>query len=127
MHGQPATVVPRIASALSATEVHISADYGPYGRRRDEQVAKALAAKDIELHATGSPYAVAPGRVRKSDGSRYAVFTPYWHAWSEHGWREARRWSRIGGLGGSGRAARQALDPVRDGHRPARADPAGRR
>ena len=87
VHGQPATVVPRIASALSATEVHVSADYGPYGRRRDEQVAKALAARDIELHATGSPYAVAPGRVRKSDGSRYSVFTPYWHAWSEHGWR----------------------------------------
>ncbi len=95
VHGRPATIVPRVATALSASEVHISADYGPYGRRRDGAVEKALADADITLVATGSPYAVAPGRVRKSDGTRYAVFTPYWHAWSEHGWRRP-----AGGPGG---------------------------
>ena len=74
--GSPDSVVPRIAAAAGAAAVHVSADFMPYGRRRDELVAEALRAKDIELVATGSPYAVAPGRVRKPDGSRYAVFTP---------------------------------------------------
>jgi deoxyribodipyrimidine photo-lyase len=85
--GSPDSVVPRIAAAAGAAAVHVSADFMPYGRRRDELVAEALRAKDIELVATGSPYAVAPGRVRKPDGSRYAVFTPYFRGWTEHGWR----------------------------------------
>jgi len=29
---------------------------------------------------------VTPGRVRKPDGSPYAVFTPFHRAWSAHGW-----------------------------------------
>lgn len=87
VHGHPATVIPRLATAVGADQVHVSADYGPYGRRRDERVAKALAAHGIEWRATGSAYAVAPGRVRKPDGTPYAVFTPYFRAWAEHGWR----------------------------------------
>ena len=37
----------------------------------------------IDWVATGSPYAVAPGRVRKPDGTGYAVFTPYFRAWTD--------------------------------------------
>ncbi len=36
---------------------------------------------------TGSPYAVAPGRVTKPDGSPYRVYTPFYRAWVAHGWR----------------------------------------
>ena len=36
---------------------------------------------------TGSPYAVAPGRVLNGSGEPYKVFTPYSKAWSDHGWR----------------------------------------
>jgi deoxyribodipyrimidine photo-lyase len=85
VHGDPATVVPSVARTVSATEVHISADYMPYGRRRDARVARAL--DEIPLVATGSPYAVAPGRVLKGDGSPYAVFTPFFRGWSDHGYR----------------------------------------
>jgi deoxyribodipyrimidine photo-lyase len=85
--GRPATVIPRLARAIDATAVHASADYGPYGRRRDERVARALQQAGIEWVTTGSPYAVAPGRVRKPDGTGYAVFTPYFRGWSSHGWR----------------------------------------
>ena len=87
VHGRPASAIPRLARAVGATSVHVSADYGPYGRRRDERVATALRDNDIDLVATGSPYAVAPGRVRKADGTRYAVFTPYFRGWSDHGYR----------------------------------------
>lgn len=80
--GDPETVVPKVAKAVGAAEVHISADYGPYGRERDERVGK-----HVSLIETGSPYAIAPGRVTKSDGEPYRVFTPYFRQWMEHGWR----------------------------------------
>ncbi len=83
--GDPATVVPALAAEVEATSVHISADYGPYGRRRDLAVEQALG---CPLVATGSPYAVAPGRVLTQQGSSYQVFTPYFRAWLEHGWRQ---------------------------------------
>ncbi|MEO6881739.1 MAG: deoxyribodipyrimidine photo-lyase [Mycobacteriaceae bacterium] len=85
VHGDPVDVVPRVARAFSAGSVHVSADHGPYGARRDEAVEQALG--EVELVRTGSPYAVAPGRVRKGDGEPFKVFTPFRRAWTEHGWR----------------------------------------
>lgn len=83
--GDPADVLPRVARSAGADSVHIAADYGPYGARRDEAVASALG--DVELVRSGSPYAVAPGRVTKADGEPYRVFTPFRRAWADHGWR----------------------------------------
>jgi deoxyribodipyrimidine photo-lyase len=89
--GDPATVVPRLARECGASTVHVSADFGPYGSRRDERVAQALDELDVPLVRTGSPYAVSPGRVMKSDGDPFKVFTPFYRAWREHGWREPLR------------------------------------
>ena len=85
--GDPVEEVVQVARAARATSVHLAADYGPYGRERDERVAEALAADGIDVVRTGSPYAVAPGRVTKPDGTPYAVYTPFSRAWSDHGWR----------------------------------------
>jgi len=85
-HGDPATVMPKLAAELGASSVHVAADTGPYGRRRDEAVATALAG--TELVSTGSAYAVTPGRLRKADGEPYRVFTPFAKAWRAHGWRQ---------------------------------------
>jgi deoxyribodipyrimidine photo-lyase len=82
--GPPERVLPRFAGEIGAEEVHISADYGPYGAARDQRVRQALG--NVALISTGSPYAVAPHRVHKSDGTGYRVFTPYFRAWQEHGW-----------------------------------------
>ena len=87
VHGRPESVLPRLAAEIGAAAVHASADYGPYGRRRDTKVEKALRDRDVDWVTTGSPYAIAPGRVRKPDGSRYAVFTPYFRGWTAHGYR----------------------------------------
>ena len=87
VEGNPADVVPRAAAAVGAASVHIAADYGPYGRSRDEAVEKALLDDGRALVRSGSPYAVAPGRVRKADGDPFKVFTPFRRAWAEHGWR----------------------------------------
>lgn len=95
--GRPEKRIPAVAKAIDASAVHVSADFTPFGRRRDDAVAAALG--DIPLEATGSPYLVSPGRVTKPDGSPYKVFTPFYRAWREHGWRapaasspESARW-----------------------------------
>jgi deoxyribodipyrimidine photo-lyase len=86
-HGDPTTVVPHVASALGAARVHVSADFAPYGARRDATVSQLLEGDGRALVANGSPYAVAPGRVRKGDGTPYRIYTPFYRAWCEHGWR----------------------------------------
>lgn len=86
VRGEPADVVPRVARSVGAGSVHVSADYGPYGARRDAAVAAALDG-GVALEATGSPYAVAPGRIRTGAGEPYKVFTPFRRAWTRHGWR----------------------------------------
>ena len=83
-HGDPVEVVPQVARSAAATSVHVCADHGPYGSARDRSVETALT---VPLVRTGSPYAVGPGRVRTGEGRAYRVFTPYYRAWSRHGWR----------------------------------------
>ncbi|WP_035718305.1 cryptochrome/photolyase family protein [Gordonia terrae] len=85
VRGRPEVEIPKLAHAVDAERVHISEDFAPFGRRRDEAVADRLG--DIELVATGSPYLVSPGRVTKNDGEPYKVFTPYFNRWRDHGWR----------------------------------------
>ena len=85
--GRPVDAVPRAARAVGAPRVHVAADFGPYGHRRDAAVEEALAGAGVELVRTGSPYAVAPGRLTTGSGAAYQVFTPFHRAWAEHGWR----------------------------------------
>jgi deoxyribodipyrimidine photo-lyase len=82
--GLPEEVLPTLVSELAAEEVHVSAETTPFGVRRDARVAAEL---DVPLIATGSPYAVTPGRALKDDGTPYRVFTPFSKAWRAHGWR----------------------------------------
>jgi deoxyribodipyrimidine photo-lyase len=82
--GQPHKRIPLLAKEIGATSVHVSADYSPFGRRRDGAVREALG--DVPLEEAGSPYLVSPGRVTKRDGTPYKVFTPFYDAWRERGW-----------------------------------------
>ena len=83
--GQPTKVLTELKNHYQANSIHISAEYEPTGAARDV----AIEAAGIELTRTGSPYAVAPGRVRKpSDDTPYKVYTPFYRAWLVHGWRK---------------------------------------
>jgi deoxyribodipyrimidine photo-lyase len=85
MVGDQVEVLKELISRYTATSVHISAEYEPYGAARDARVEAA----GIPLVRTGSPYAVAPGRVLKpSDATPYKVYTPFYRAWCLHGWRK---------------------------------------
>jgi len=87
LEDDPVTALERAARDSGAGTVHVAADFGPYGSRRDLAVEQSLAGHGVELQRTRSPYAVAPGRVRKGDGTPYQVFTPFSRAWLDHGWR----------------------------------------
>jgi len=99
--GDPAVEVVALARETGSDQVHIAADFGPYGRARDEAVEATLSDAGIALVRTGSPYAVSPGRVVKGDGSPFVVFTPFYRAWLAHGWRgpadppDAVRWADV--------------------------------
>ena len=80
-HGDPVQEVARTAAAAGVREVHVAADYGPYGRERDARVAAALGGAGRRLVCTGAPYAVPPGSVRRGDGVPYSVYSPYYRAW----------------------------------------------
>ena len=84
--GDPVDVLKDLVKKHGATSVHISAEYDAYAVARDARVEAA----GIELTRTGSPYAVAPGRVKKpSDATNYRVYTPFYRGWLAHGWRAA--------------------------------------
>ena len=85
MVGEQSEVLKELMKRYNAASVHISTEYEPYGVARDARVEAA----GIPLVRTGSPYAVAPGRVVKpSDATPYKVYTPFYRAWSIHGWRK---------------------------------------
>jgi len=100
--GRPEERIPAIANEIGASSVHVSEDFTPFGRRRDERVRSALG--DVPLVATGSPYLVSPGRVTKGDGTPYKVFTPFLRHWRDTGWRAPAQ---------SGPDAARWLDPAR--------------
>jgi deoxyribodipyrimidine photo-lyase len=84
MVGDQAEVLTELKARYGISDVHISAEYEPYGKARDQRIESS----GIELTRTGSPYAVAPGRVLKpSDATPYRVYTPFYRAWCTHGWR----------------------------------------
>ncbi len=85
--GSPEETVVALAREAGASSVHISADYGPYGAARDRAVEQALNEIGVDLVRSGSPYAIAPGRVVKGDGTPYRVYSPFYRAWLAHGWR----------------------------------------
>jgi deoxyribodipyrimidine photo-lyase len=84
--GDPVEIIPEVAREMDAGSVHQAADFGPYGRRRDEAVAAALTEAGVEVARTGSPYAVEPGTLHSTSRTPYKVFTPFSSAWREHGW-----------------------------------------
>jgi len=82
--GDPVDVLKDLKKKYEVTSVHIATEYDQYAIERDTSIESA----GIELTRTGSPYAVAPGRVKKpSDATNYRVYTPFYRGWLLHGWR----------------------------------------
>ena len=81
--GDPVEILTAFKKKYKADSIHCAFPFAPYGNQLDERIKAA----GIELTQLGSGYAVAPGRVRKDDGTPYRVYTPFYRAWLAHGWR----------------------------------------
>ncbi|MBB3899863.1 cryptochrome/photolyase family protein [Roseococcus suduntuyensis] len=75
--GRAEAVVPQLAAAIGASEVHAGRLYEPWARRRDEAVAKALQAEGRRLVLHSSSLLHEPHRVRTGQGKPYSVYTPF--------------------------------------------------
>ncbi len=88
LDGPPERELASLARRLGAREVHASADVGPFARRRDTRVRRALRATKVELCLHPGLFAVDdPTTIRTRAGRPQTVFTPYYRAWL----REPRR------------------------------------
>jgi deoxyribodipyrimidine photo-lyase len=79
--GAPEDVLVALAREVGARDVFATEDFAPAGRRRDTQVAAALADADVTLHLLDSPYVVKPGTVKTKAGTPSKVFTPFRKVW----------------------------------------------
>ena len=80
--GPPEREIPRLAAEVGAREVHVTADVGPYARRRDDAVAAALEGTAAKLVAhPGLTVAGDAAAVRTQKGTPHRVFSPYHRAW----------------------------------------------
>ena len=74
----------RIAKALGVSKVFVSEAFDTQSVKEISSVGKDLRTFGIDLVIGPGNYAVAPGTVRKEDGTPYKVYTPFYRAWMLH-------------------------------------------
>jgi deoxyribodipyrimidine photo-lyase len=90
--GDPATELRRLAELVHATEVHFSADVGPFARRRQREVKQAIGERGAELIAHPGLFCVDALRdIRTGAGDPYTVFTPFHRNWLKQPRRDVLR------------------------------------
>ncbi len=82
-HGDPAAVLPSIASALGADRVVWNRDYSGLARERDARVRRTLAEADIERDAHHDAVLHTPDSIRTNAGDPYSVYSYYWKKWRD--------------------------------------------
>ncbi|HET7453894.1 MAG TPA: deoxyribodipyrimidine photo-lyase [Solirubrobacterales bacterium] len=80
--GDPVREAVTVARECGATQLHVSADWSAYARRREERLARACAEERIEFTAHPGVTIVPPGAVTPTGGDHFKVFSPYHRAWS---------------------------------------------
>jgi deoxyribodipyrimidine photo-lyase len=78
-HGPPERELSQLEREAGVDEVHASADVGPFARRRQRAVARALEG-ELLLHP-GVAAVDDLGAVRTQDGRPYTVFSPFHRNW----------------------------------------------
>ncbi|RME99256.1 MAG: deoxyribodipyrimidine photo-lyase, partial [Chloroflexi bacterium] len=74
--GRPVDELAKLLAESGATAIFAEADYSPFARRRDDEVARRL-----PLHVTDGLTVHPPSAVLKANGAPYTVFTPFSRAW----------------------------------------------
>lgn len=78
----------RACTASGAERVYATRLFDPEGKKLQNSVRRHLASLGIPLILEDSQYAVAPGTVRKPDGTAYRVYTPFQKGWMAQGWEK---------------------------------------
>ncbi len=80
--GPPERELPDLAGAAGASELHFSADSGPFARRRIERVRGALEAAGVSCFAHPGLHAVDDlSEIETQSGKPYTVFGPFHRTW----------------------------------------------
>ena len=79
--GKPTSVFKQLIGENPIQRVYTSADYEPYARKRDGEIAELLKEHGIELIRKKDGVIFEQDEVVKDDGSPYVVFTPYKKRW----------------------------------------------
>jgi deoxyribodipyrimidine photo-lyase len=74
--GRPLEVLRQLISETNASAIFAEADFTPYARRRDAEIARELPLQLIHGQTVHHPEFV-----KKADGTPYTVYTPYSKAW----------------------------------------------
>jgi len=85
-----------VAQAAGADTVHATRAFDPNGVAEQNEFGLALKQAGVFLSLSDSNYAVAPGSVRKPDGTPYKVYTPFYKNWLALGWLEPQPLAELG-------------------------------
>ena len=77
--GTPQEALSKLVKDSGAMQLYAEADFSPYARRRDNQVAE-----ELPLKLVGGSCVSHPESVLKKDGKPYKVFSPFMRAWKSH-------------------------------------------
>lgn len=81
--GPTARVLIKAARAAGAQTVYFSRRVEPAAAAQEREVARALTAAGIQVHAFAANLLYDPDAVRGREGKHYRVFTPFWSRCSE--------------------------------------------
>jgi deoxyribodipyrimidine photo-lyase len=81
LQGDPAELLPRLATALAAGTVAWNREVEPLSRARDRRVAAALGAVGVRVQADWDQLLVAPEALRTGAGEPYRVYGPFLRNW----------------------------------------------
>lgn len=82
-HGTPEQALKKLIKGHDIKAVYANHDYEPYARKRDKEIEKLLATKDIAFKAFKDHVIFEKDEVVKDDGLPYVMYTPYMKRWKE--------------------------------------------
>ena len=77
---RPEEILGRLLEKENIEAVFLNKDYTPFSLKRDKKIAELCKENSIEFYSFDDALINAPGKVLKSDGKPYTVFTPFFKA-----------------------------------------------
>lgn len=81
--GDPVEEALALARECDAGELHVSADWSSFAKRREQDLKRACKAQGIAFRAHPGTTIVVPGTVTPGGGDHFKVFSPFHRAWEE--------------------------------------------